>query len=198
MKIKAKTIKRVVIIVASLLAVLAILFLAISLLTPKISFTEKRDDIFYFPVDYSEDIAEDLVYMNRFRDMKFDYYGSAIYVTEENHSQSSTEARFFYDYFQSVINGECETYKGFFDKSFFKRHSIPKRFTKQKIYDIEVSTLTSYIEDGVAFETYKVSYKIQENNGTFRADVSSNDSKPIAITIKKGREMKIVSIIPIL
>ncbi len=195
MKINSK--KIVIIAVASVL-VIAFVLLLLLLLRPKVDFTEKRDDIFYFPVDYSEDIFEDLVYLNRNRTVRFDRYGTAVYINEENCGMQSVEAKFFYDYIQTVINGECEKHREFFDKSFFSGHSIPEKFTKQKLYDIEIFSLTSDIKDGVAYETYKVCYKIQENNGTFRADVSSGESKPVAVTIKRGKEFKITSIIPIL
>ncbi len=198
MKDKSKKIKRGIIIVSAVLLGLILILFVMRLFAPKVGFTDKRDDIFYFPEDYNEDIFEDLVYINRFRDVRFDYYGTAIYINVENYAAQSKEAKFFYDYFDTVISGEYQTYKNFFHKSFFSHHSIPKKFTMQKIYDIEVYTMSSDIIDGEVFETYKVSYKIQENNGSFRADVSSNESKPVAITIKKGTELKITSIIPIL
>lgn len=187
-----------IIITASVLAIVLIAYVVLTLLTPKVDFTEKQDDIFYFPVDFSENIFEDIVYMSKNRDVRFDYYGIAVFINEENYSEQTKEAKFFYDYFKTVINGDAERYKGFFAQSFFARHSIPKSFTMQKIYDIEVSAMTSDIEDSVAYETYKVSYKIYENNGTFRADISSGESKPVAIKVQKGTELKIVSIIPIL
>lgn len=198
MKVKSKKIKRLVILALALMLAAVGVFISIKLLTPKIGFTEKQDDIFYFPEDYSEDIFEDLVYVNRNRDVKFDYYGTAIYMNEENIDVQSTEAKFFYNYFQTVINGDYTAYREYFDESFFLRHSIPEKFTKQKLYDIEVSAITSDIENGAAYETYKVSYKIQENNGSFRADVSSTECKPVAITVKKGKVLKITSVIPIL
>ena len=197
-KKNSKKIKTTVIIILTTIVILALAAVIIALSSPKVGFTERRDDIFYFPVDYNDNAYDDLVYMSKFREVKFDYYGTAIFVNEENYADQSVEAKFFYDYFQTVINGKYDRYKDFFSKSFFASHSIPAKFTMQKIYDIEVSTYSSDIKDGVAYETYKVSYKIQENNGTFRADVSSNESKPVAVTVQKGREMKITSIIPIL
>lgn len=196
-KSKKKLLVKWLVIIASVLAIAFCVYAVLSLFAPKVGFTEKQDDIFYFPVNYEENIFEDIVYTSKNREVRFDNYGSAIFVNEENYSEQSKEARFFYDYFKTVINGESESYKGFFAESFFARHSIPKSFTMQKIYDIEVSAMTSDIEDGVAYETFKVSYKIYENNGTFRADVSSGESKPVAIRLIKGTELKIASIIPI-
>jgi hypothetical protein len=63
--------------------------------SPKIGFTEKQNDIFYFPEDYSENIYDDIIYMNRFREMKYDYLGEAIWVNEENYNQQTSVARFF-------------------------------------------------------------------------------------------------------
>jgi hypothetical protein len=84
-KINSKIVKRLIIIISIVLVVLVVAVFALRLLTPKIGFTEKHNDIFYFPVDYNENIFEDLVYINRFRDVRFDYYGSAVYMNEENY-----------------------------------------------------------------------------------------------------------------
>jgi hypothetical protein len=130
--------------------------------------------------------------------MKYDYLGEAIWVNEENYNQQTSVARFFYDYFQTVINGRYHQYKDFFSEEIFHRHSIPDKFTKQKIYDIEVSLLDSEAVDNVIYETYKVGYKIYENNGSFRADVRSEDCKPVAIRVMLGSKNKITSIIPII
>ena len=193
-----KTIKKVIIALVSVTLILCCVIVAIDFFTPKIGFSEKKEDIFYFPVDYEENIFDDKVYMHKQRDVWFNSYGTSVCVNEENYNSQSTEARFFYDYFKAVINGDYETHKTFFAKSFFKKHYIPEKFTMQKIYDIEISALTSDIIDGVATETFKLSYKIYENNGTFRADVSSGECKPVAVVIQKGVSPKIVSIIPIL
>ncbi|MBE6648179.1 MAG: hypothetical protein E7614_01510 [Ruminococcaceae bacterium] len=195
---KLKKVKKILIAVLILLAVLLVVFIVLKLFSPKVSFTEKRDDIFYFPVDYNENAYDDIVYMSKNREVKFDYYGTSVYINEDNLKEQSPEAKFFYDYIQTVIKGDAEKHKSFFLKSFFANHSIPNKFTMQKIYDVEISAMTSDVKDGFSYETYKVSYKIQENNGTFRADVSSNEAKPVAITVQKGRELKISSIIPIL
>ncbi len=195
---KRKKAKIVIVSILVLLLILSSVFLVLKLLSPKVDFTTKRDDIFYFPVDYNENAFDDIVYMSKNRDVKFDYYGMAVYINDDNVKEQSTDAKFFYDYIQTVINGDAEKHKTFFTKSFFSHHSIPQKFTMQKIYDVEISAMTSDVKDGFSYETYKVSYKIQENNGTFRADVSSNESKPIAITIQKGKELKISAIVPIL
>jgi hypothetical protein len=58
--------------------------------------------------------------------------------------------------------------------------------------------LDSEAVDNVIYETYKVGYKIYENNGSFRADVRSEDCKPVAIRVMLGSKNKITSIIPII
>ena len=58
-------------------------------------------------------------------------------------------------------------------------------FTAQKIYDIHV-TLDDriYDEETRSYKEYfKVEYKIMENNGTYRADVSSNQSVPLEFEV---------------
>ena len=117
--------------------------------------------------------------MNRFREMKYDYLGEAIWVNEENYNQQTSVARFFYDYFQTVINGRYDEYEDYFSEDFFHKHSIPEKFTKQKIYDIEVSFLDSEAVGDVVYETYKVGYKIY-----------MNISKIIGNNIKSARKFK--------
>ncbi len=189
--------KKCLIILGCTLAVMLIINIFVPFLTPKIGFTTKRDDITYFPVDYEENIFEDIVYMSKNREVKFEYFGTTVYINEENYNSQSAVGKMFYDYFQTVINGKYDEYKSFFTKKFFRRHSIPEEFTMQKIYDIEIVAINSEAIDGNAYEVYKVGYKIYENNGTFRADVASNKSVPIAFTVMKGEEIKITSIAPI-
>ena len=97
-----KKVIRLIIAVLTLLAVLALLWFGMNLFSEKIGFTERRDDIFYFPVDYNENIYDDLVYVSKYRDVKFDYYGTAVYVNEENLDSQSREAKFFYNYFHQT------------------------------------------------------------------------------------------------
>lgn len=59
-------------------------------------------------------------------------------IDEGAYESYGEQAVFFRKYFDCVINGRYEEYPELFTDGFFKRYTIPERFTMQKIYDIRV------------------------------------------------------------
>ena len=204
MKDKQKSIriiKRIIFGTAIAVVILLVAVFALSLLntalTDKVGFTDKVEGIYYFEADYSENVNDDIVYLSETRDLWFEVNGFGEYVTSENLNASSESAKFFYNYFKVVIGGDYTAYKELLDNTFFKYYSAPEKFTGQKIYDIKVEFVNSETKDNCVYETYNVKYKIMKNNGTFRADVSSNEVKPIVIVLKKSENsIKISAIFP--
>ena len=54
------------------------------------------------------------------------------------------------------------------------------------VYDIKVEFYNSQSSDEGYIERYIVSFKIMENNGSFRADVRSDAAKPLVYEVQVG------------
>jgi hypothetical protein len=118
-------------------------------------------------------------------------------ITEQNLNSMPDSAQFFYKYFNTVISGNYTEYKAFFTQDYLKRNTIPDKFTKQKIYDIEVNLYDrqNIEENGksIIVDTFIVKYKIKDNNGTFRNDVGSNATVPLAFQLYKQNDVVLIN-----
>lgn len=190
-KTKKKKLKKVTLIVitvfAALCALLLILYGVLSYLKGGDDYALPADQ--FFPADYSEDITKDQQYQAKVRSVYYLEFGTGELITEENLGSLPDSAKFFYDYFNCVISGNYTDYKGFFTQDYLKRNKIPDKFTKQKIYDIEVNLYDrqNIEQDGksIIVDTFIVKYKIMRNNGTFRNDVGSNTIVPLVFQLYK-------------
>lgn len=184
-----KIIKKIVKITAIALASLAVLTLALYGATEWIRRGSGTDTvsnvsgIYFFPADYEYNIYEDELYMSYDRRIMFTAFGQTCEITSSDAGVFGTAGAFFHDYFGYIINGDCEGYKSCFTESGRSTTVLPEKFTMQMLYDINVILFSreSREVDGrtVTVDVYEVSYRIFENNGTFRGDISSGDTRTL-------------------
>lgn len=188
-----------IIVICSILVVLALVAFVGPLIFEKyMTSNEESERIFFYPADYDIDPYADPKYMLQIRDVYFLEGNTGVLVTDDTRNTIRDTAVFFEEYFNLAIEGKYEEYQELFDKSLYNGLDIPEKFTGQKIYDIEVEfyqELSDSANDKVTYEYYIVRYKIMYNNGTFRNDIGSNETRPLMYTIKKeGDSNKIVGI----
>ena len=133
----------------------------------------------FYPADYNENIFEDEEYMAKNRYISYTKGSDTFVITNDDYSFYDPTVEFFAGYFNSVINGEYETYNDYFTEAYFIEQSNKERFTPQKLYDIEIKYTSSSDVDGVTSYIYYVNYKIFENNGTFRNDIESDAARTL-------------------
>ncbi len=146
----------------------------------------EESGIFFFEPDYSEDIFEDEVYLALDRSIRFEYMGEEILLTEQSASRRGGAALMFYNYFQCVINGDYAAYPGFFTEEYKKSPyaEIPEKFAMQKLCDIGIKLFDRrQNENGAISEIFEVRYAIFENNGTFRRDIPSLETRTLVFEL---------------
>lgn len=185
-----KGVKTVLLVFGGLLLLLGILYLVdyIIHLPPK---ERELNPWLFFEPDYDKNIYEDEAYMALNRNIYFDYMGFERAITEENvedyPDKGAVAAAMFIDYFECVINGDYENYSSFFTEKCLndRRFQLPEKFTMQALYDIKVSIKHSpKIEGDVRTEVYEVSYRIFENNGTFRKDIYPDEARTLVFAVE--------------
>jgi hypothetical protein len=189
---KKRKLKKAILIIAVVFAALLVLLLisygVLELIKGSGDVSALTSDHFY-SADYNEDITKDEVYQSKMRGVSYLEYGTGEMITEENLESMPDSAKFFYEYFNCVISGDYTGYKSFFTQDYLEDNRIPDKFTKQKIYDIEVNLYSrqNIEQDGksIIVDTFIVKYKIYENNGTFRNDVGSNTIVPLVFQLYK-------------
>lgn len=187
-----KRIKRIIIIVVGIFAFLGLLLGVLALITkiikPDYEDTSYEDFRFY-EADYSKNILEDESYLNRNRDIFYDRYGTEQILTDTNVDDIAASARFFYDYFNCIINGDYQSYPQYFTKDCLESDgfALPEKFTMQGLYDIHValhSVRTNEIDgEEVVSEVFEVRYRIFENNGTFRSDILPEETRTLVFEL---------------
>lgn len=201
-----KRIKIIAIVVLAALLLLGALAAAIPALTDLILSRNNGNDVsfnkwLFFEPDYGKDILADEVYLSYNRRVYYDRFGDVTAVPSPDPLDSSDSAAFFYRYFDCLVKGDYRSYSSFFTEEFIKKSPelIPESFTMQAVYDINVKLFnssakeTSYGE--VRSEIYEVSYRIFENNGTFRTDILPDETRTLVFEIYvMGEEVKINAI----
>ncbi len=189
------------------LAVLLFLgaFVALMPLITELLFPKEEDvsynEWLYFEADYNKDILSDEVYLSMNRRVYFENMGETIPVPSADPAESSQSAAFFYSYFDCLVRGDYQSLPSFFTESCLKKDPsvAPERFTMQAVYDIHVKHYkTSSVETAngdVRSEIYEVSYRIFENNGTFRKDILPDETRTLVFELHvSGESVKINSV----
>ncbi len=160
------------------------------------------DDRYFFPADYSKNIFDDKKYMALNRTIYYDEYYHEYTLTEDNVDSVPGSARFLYDYINCIIQGNYSDYPNYFTQEYLtanqgrveKNLTIPlyEKFTMQGLYDIHIRTYSradKSDESGVYVEQYVISYKIFENNGTFRRDIIPGESRELLYTVYTNKDL---------
>lgn len=158
----------------------------------------------YYEEDYDADILKDEDYLELNREILYsEPSGYEYYISRNNFDSLDESQKFFVQYFDVLVSGEYEKYPNLFAKGYINNpdgfeKNPNRKFTKQRIYDINVTFLgesdntKNYTYDGkkCAFSFYEVSYSILKNDGTFRRDLAERAKRPLVfelVTLLEGK-----------
>ncbi len=190
-----KKIKKALIIIIAVFASIGVLLGALALILDILQGEPEESSLnplLFFEVDYNKNIYDDVAYTSLNRNIYYAYAtGNGMLERPIDETNASAieyeEAPFFVDYFKCVINGDYESYPSFFSSEYIaeKGDKIPEKFTMQALYDIHVNYVNRYLveETGNIRAVYEVSYKIFENNGSFRDDIYPDEEKTIVFKL---------------
>lgn len=198
-----KKIKKIAKIIVIVFLALGLLYGALSAVTYMLKPEDtdySYEDYRFFEADYNKNILEDELYLSLNRNIYFDRMGSENVLTEENAEGISPAAGLFYDYFNCLINGDYASYASFFTKACLDSENFnkPERFTMQGVYDVHINLYRSDIleENGdTVREIYEVSYRIFENNGTFRNDILPDETRTLVFEINISNGVALINAI---
>lgn len=153
---------------------------------------------YFYEADYSlklEEYENYRDYLDLDRALYYKNGNQTVGISDDEIDSYPDVIRFFRRYFDSIIDGNSEKYNSMFGEEYYKTHVEKEKFTPQMIYDMTVEQLSTSSDDGVSEYVFDVSYKIFENNGTFRDDIYSNASRTQRITLDDSEgEIKIVAV----
>ena len=143
--------------------------------------------------DYESNIFENSVYQKLDHSIAYTYNNQTLDLknnlkTTDLKSYDAPFDEFFVKYFTALAKGNSsKTFDAFYSDVYFRTHESFKNFAPQKVYDIEILRKTdpqiiteeakeedaAYI--GCTLTTFEVSYRILDNDGTFRRDILDED-----------------------
>lgn len=149
--------------------------------------------------DFDENIFEDEVWLDQNRYITYVNSGLSLILTDENYSDYGEAFELMCNYVDAVIMGDKDRLIGYYTDNYFDSHEMIGDFTMQKLYDVKIEQLDSgekeYGGEDVLYVQFKLSYKIMENNKTFRSDILSDGEKPqYYLLIDSGDGYKIAEI----
>ena len=180
---KAK--KRLIIVILSIIGVIALL----GVVSVIIDLFEKEEefevDYNFYPANFDENIFENAAYLELISSEFITYTDSSTGITvgiDQNRAgEYGAGVKFLVDMIYDIINGDNTAYNERFSEEYYKKHSPKDKFTMQKVYDVNITYISSETvkEDSGDYTKiiYTLEYKIFENNGTFRRDIGAGSKK---------------------
>jgi len=204
---KKKILLIAVLVVIGMFLILGILTLAASGINYNIKEQQRRAAeqktmrSFVYPTpDYGFNIFEDEKYMGLDRNVWVSDGVMRTVIKEDNKTSYSPELQFMYDVINYIINGDYTEYNKIFTESCFegvsdemKRLFEKEQFTMQQLFEIELEYLHSREEGSLVYTDIMLTYRIRNNNGTFRNDLDFEDgARPVvyALVSDRGGEIK--------
>ncbi len=195
----------IAIVVMCVIAVIGMFFLNTEMLfdfsseeTTKIPHNNKGSSehiITLYKPDWNTNIFERADYLDKNRYLTFAEGGMELTLVDGNYSEYGDEVQLLADYFDALMQGDAEKVCSFYADSYFESHDRWEKITMQKLYDMKVEFLNKKESESTIEYYYRVSYKIMENDGTFRDDLISDAVKAQFYVITDfGYEMKITDV----
>jgi len=192
--------KKVVLIIIGALVLFAILYFIVSTIDFDSLFNKKSDisdfvgNYYFYDESMSKYPSEDEWYMTEaFKEVEYSHGVSTviseILFDEKDAAAKGKPVELLYNLVEYIKAGDYEGYNSCFSSYYYQTSQPQGPFTKQKIYDITITELSSQTKsaDGTAFieYTYTLEYRIRHNNGTLRKDIGSDQIRKQYIVLSE-------------
>lgn len=186
--------KKIIIAVFSCVIGFILLYYAISGIASRIDGKEpeetKRPSYIFYPADFDENIMEDNAYLDLDRSIYYSDPSTGLTSTSQDDVPSMYRNYAFViaEYLRYGIEGNNVALNSLFSSDYYENGGKNKEeFTMQRLYEMKITYMGIPEENEDAF-LFKVDYKIQKNNGTFRNDMGSDCTKSEYFTLSQHEE----------
>lgn len=149
--------------------------------------------------DWESDIFKNEEWLGKNRYLTYTENGMSLTLVDYDYASCGKPVEMFGAYFDALMHGDADAVNDFYTESYFETHDKFDKITMQKLYNMEVeyisrSDITLYGVQTIQY-TYRVTYMIMENDGTFRDDLVSDAMRSQYYTLVEiGDEIKISDI----
>lgn len=113
--------------------------------------------------------------------------GLGLSITEDGDRSFDDAVWYLCDFLDIMKHGDTEAYNACFNDNYFASHSPQAPFSQQMIYEAEISLVsTASASNGDTLKTYKLMYKLLQNDGSLRTDVGRNFASPQFVVLRES------------
>jgi hypothetical protein len=144
---------------------------------------DSRRSYVYPPPDYDFDIFGDEKYLELDRNVWFNDGVTRTVITDDNRTAYPDEIQFMYDVINLIINGDYSGYNKIFTDGYLASagNALREVFTMQQLFEIELEYMETREEGELEYIDIEITYRIRNNNGTFRNDLDYNDAGALPV-----------------
>ncbi len=185
MKIKVK----LILVIAAVVIILAASLILInisqnSFVDPATNpYMTDENEIYFYEPDYELDITTVDEYMELDRLIYFKNGSETFGYTIEDAPSYNNAGAYFSKYFTALMNGDDDTLNTLYTADWLASNGIFADVAPQMVYDMNVEIIASNSSEESGQYEADVSYKIYENNGTFRRDIGSDAARVRRVTL---------------
>ena len=160
-----------------------------------------RRTYIYPEPDYTLDIFEEPAYLSLDRNVWVSDTMVKTVITYDNYDEYPEEMQFMYDVVNMIIRGDFIEYNKIFTADYVKKagSALKERFTMQQLFEIEIEYADfGELDNDIIYYDIMLTYRIRNNNGTFRNDLDVNDDGSLPVVYKvitDGRSMKVADVL---
>ena len=142
--------------------------------------SKKESTIIFYEPDWELDIMKDPAYLALDRTVYYNdaQYGITVALDQKTQDKYGPAVEVLNQMIQLIIAGDANGYNQLLSLNYLENNDFEPPFTMQQLYDIKISKVQETIVNGQYTQyEFELEYRIRNNNGTFRTDIGSDESK---------------------
>lgn len=142
--------------------------------------SKKESTIIFFEPNWELDIMKDPAYLALDRTVYYNdvQYGITVALDQKNINKYGPAVEVLNQMIQFIIAGDADGYNQLLSVNYLENNDFEPPFTMQQLYDIRISKVQETIVNGEYTQyEFELEYRIRNNDGTFRTDIGSDESK---------------------
>ena len=113
--------------------------------------------------------------------------GLGLSISEDSNRSFDDTVWYLCDFLDIMKHGDTEAYNACFNEHYYASHTPQEPFSQQMIYEAEISLVkTATVSNGDTLKTYKLMYKLLQNDGSLRTDVGRNFASPQFVVLRES------------
>lgn len=142
--------------------------------------SKKESTIIFYEPNWELDIMKDPGYLALDRTVYYNdsQYGITVALDQKSLTKYGPAVEVLNQMIEYIIAGDADGYNQLLSLNYLENNDFEPPFTMQQLYDIKISKVQETIVNGEYTQyEFELEYRIRNNDGTFRTDIGSDESK---------------------